>query len=101
MWEHETKEDNWNNTWNIGIKNKNNNMMFRMACMKHMGKKITITYNYVIRWMKIILHESISLKWMELINDFMLFVYKFYITVDHHDGYPSKQVMCSMNFHTW
>jgi hypothetical protein len=63
--------------------------MFRMACMKHNGKKITITYNYVIRWMKIILHGSTLLKWMEPINDLMLFVYKFYIIVDHHDGYPT------------
>jgi len=75
-------------------------MTFSMACMKHNGKKITITYNYVIRWMKIILHGSISLKCMEPINDLMLFVDKFYITVDHHDGYPSIQGMCSMNFHT-
>lgn len=45
--------------------------MSMMACMKHCREKITTTYNYVIRWMKIILHGSTSLKWMEPINDLM------------------------------
>jgi hypothetical protein len=51
---------------------KNNNYtMFMMVCMKHYGENITTTYNYVIRWMKIILHGSTSLKWIEPINDLM------------------------------
>jgi hypothetical protein len=66
--------------------------------MKHNGTKITITYNYVIRWMKIILRGSTSLKWMKPTNDLMLFVDKFDIIVDPHDEYPTTQDMCSMNF---
>ncbi len=45
--------------------------MSMMAYMKHCREKITTTYNYLIRWMKIILHGSTSLKWMEPINDLM------------------------------
>jgi hypothetical protein len=68
--------------------------------MKHNGTKITITYNYVVIWIKIILCGAASLKWMKPINDLMLFVDKFDIIVDPHDGYPTTQGMCSMNFHS-
>lgn len=39
-WECETKEENWNNTWNLGIKKeKKKSLIFRMPCMKHNRKK--------------------------------------------------------------
>jgi len=55
--------------------------MFMMVCMKHYGEKITTTCNYVIRWMKIILHGSTSLKWIEPINDLMFLCTNFTSTL--------------------
>jgi hypothetical protein len=44
MWEGETKERIEIINENLELK-KNNSTMFMIACMKHYGEKITITYN--------------------------------------------------------